>query len=473
MLFNPSPRRSRIQLRISERRLLLMAGDALMVVLSVLISFYIWSVVAKEDFTFDFVFPQSYWFIVLAALWLLFASANDFYELSTAAVISTMLQRLFVINLQMVVIYLVIFFISPVGTLPRLFILYYGVTSFVLIGLWRLLNPALVGWASSARQVLIIGTDDSAKTIVHTINLYGQKAYRICGIIGEAAEVGKTIVGVPVIGTGDDLLNFVSRDRISELIITSIPDMSDDIFRNLMRTYEKGVALVPMPILYERITGRVPVKHVKNNWALVLPITGQSIFNPYPILQRVMDVSIALMGLVPLLILLPLLALVIWLDSPGSIFYRQTRIGMNGRLFRIVKFRTMVQDAEKETGAVFSHEGDPRVTRVGRFMRKTRLDELPQLYNVLKGEMSIVGPRPERPEHVERLTAKIPFYRTRLVVRPGLTGWAQVRYDYGTNDVDALVKLEYDLYYIRNQSILMDLNIMIRTMGKVLRMKGI
>ena len=125
------------------------------------------------------------------------------------------------------------------------------------------------------------------------------------------------------------------------------------------------------------------------------------------------------------------------------------------------------------TGAVFSHPGDSRVTRVGRFLRKTRLDEMPQLMNVLRGDMSIVGPRPERPEHVDRLTEKIPFYRTRLVIRPGLTGWAQVQYTYGSDDEDALVKLEYDLYYIRNQSLQLDLNILVRTVGKILKMSGV
>jgi lipopolysaccharide/colanic/teichoic acid biosynthesis glycosyltransferase len=133
----------------------------------------------------------------------------------------------------------------------------------------------------------------------------------------------------------------------------------------------------------------------------------------------------------------------------------------------------MVQNAEAETGAVFSHAGDPRVTRFGRFMRKTRLDELPQLINVLRGDMSFVGPRPERPEHVARLTEKIPFYRTRMIVRPGLTGWAQVQYSYGSTDEDAMIKLQYDLYYIRHRSLLLDMNILIRTVGKVLSMSGV
>lgn len=472
MLFSPSPRRNRLQLRISERRLLLMFGDAMSVVASVLISLYIWSVVAGEPFTIDFVLPQSYWFIVLTILWLLIASANDFYELSVAANAGISLQRLVIITLQLLIVYLLIFFLSPIGELPRLFILYYGVSSFILIGLWRAVNPALIGWASIPRRILIVGVNESAKTLIHTLNLYGQKAYSIGGIIGKADEVGKMIIGVPVIGTGDDLLNFVSRDRIAELVITSIPEIDDGIFDGLMGAYERGVTVVPMPILYERITGRVPVKHVQNNWALVLPMSGQSIFNPYPILQRVIDVTFALLGLIVLLILLPVIVLAVRIDSYGPIFYLQTRLGRNGRPFRIIKFRTMVTNAE-QNGPQFSEgKSDPRVTRVGRFMRRTRLDELPQVINILKGEMSIVGPRPERPEHVAGFTEKIPFYRTRLVVRPGLTGWAQVRYDYGSNDVDALVKLEYDLYYIRNQSILLDFSIIVRTIGKVIRMTG-
>jgi exopolysaccharide biosynthesis polyprenyl glycosylphosphotransferase len=276
-----------------------------------------------------------------------------------------------------------------------------------------------------------------------------------------------------VIGTHDDLSNYIQRDRISELIITTIPDLNDETFRSVMQAYEIGIALLPMPILYERLTGRVPVQYVRNNWAVVLPITGQSIFNPYESVQRLMDILLSLAGLAMLIVLLPVLSLAIRLDSPGGVFYRQMRVGLNGRLFRIVKFRTMIKDAEQRTGAVFSQPGDDRVTRVGRFLRKTRLDELPQVINVLRGDMSVIGPRPERPEHVNRLTQKIPFYRTRLIIRPGLTGWAQVRYNYGSDDEDALVKLEYDLYYIRNRSLLLDLSIMVRTVGKVLRMAGV
>lgn len=474
MLFSPRPRkRRRLQLRISERRLLLMAGDAVAIVFAVLIALYVWSRVAARPFTLEFVLPQSFWFFVLTGLWFFLASGNDYYELRLAASRVGSLQRLIVITLQMLVVYLVVFFLSPRDALPRLFILYYGVASFVLVALWRVANPVLIGWASEPRRVLVVGTDWASQSIIEAMRSQAPDSYDIKGVIGESAQdVGRTIGDVGVIGVGSDLLNFVMRDRISELIVTSTRELTGDTFQGVMDAYERGVAIVPMPILYERLTGRVPVEHIDNSWAVVLPIGGTSIFNPYPLLKRLMDVTLSTVGIVVVLILLPLIALLIRLDSPGNIFYTQIRIGLNGRYYRIIKFRTMVTDAEAETGAVFSKKDDPRVTRVGRFMRKTRFDEVPQLLNVLRGEMSLVGPRPERPQHVRRLQEKIPFYRTRHIVRPGVTGWAQVQYGYGENDEDAMIKLQYDLYYIRHQSLLLDMSILFRTIGKMLKMSG-
>jgi len=472
MLFSPFSKRRRLQLRISERRLLLMTGDVLAVTVSTFVALYIWSTAAKTAFTLDFIIPRSYWFFVLPIFWLVLASANDFYQLRVAANRIQSLQRLGLITAQMIFVYMMVFFLSPRDELPRLFIFYYGILSFLLIAVWRVLNPALLGWASVARRVLIIGTDSSAQKIIETLQTYSAHGYDIRGIISHKEDIGKTINGVPVIGTGTDLMNFVLRDRIAELVITEIADTDADIFRAVMQAYEQGVVLSPMPLLYARLTGRVPVQDVKNQWATVLPIEGQSLFSPYPALQRMMDVVLALIGMVFFIPLLPLMALIIRLDSAGGTFYTQIRTGLRGKNFRIIKFRTMIQDAEKHTGAVFSTANDKRITRVGRIFRKTRLDELPQLINVLRGDMSIVGPRPERPEHITRLTESIPFYRTRLVIRPGLTGWAQVKYHYGSTDEDALVKLEYDLYYIRNQSLLLDLNIIIRTVYKVIRLGG-
>jgi len=473
MLFSPSPQRQRLQLQISERRLLLMAGDVLAVLIAVTIALFIWSIVAREPFNADFIFPRSHWFFILTGVWLLLASANDFYDLRIAARRLATSQRLILITAQLFILYLIVFFFSQPLALPRLFIIYYAVASFLLIALSRLLNPALSGWISTRRRVLIVGTDWAAMTVIGAIGRHAHEIYDIRGVIAEADDILKDICDVPVIGTGRDILRHVYTDHISELIVTSTRELSAETFQGIMDAYERGVAIVPMPLLYERITGQVPVEHVINNWAVVLPMDNGAVFNPYLALKRLLDIVLSTLGMVVFLLLLPLIALLIRLDSPGPIFYSQERTGLNGRVFRIFKFRSMRVDAEAASGAVFSRQGDPRVTRFGRLMRKTRLDEIPQVFNIFRGDMSIVGPRPERPEHIKRLTEKIPFYRTRLVIRPGLTGWAQVRYNYGSTDEDALVKLQYDLYYIRHQSLLLDLNIMVRTVGKVLKMSGV
>src|SRR5690606_12376723 len=442
-------RNQRLQLQISERRLLLMLGDVVAVIASVLVSLRIWALVARYEFTLDFILAQTNLFIILIGVWLFLANANDLYVLRVAASRSQTFQRLLIINAQMVVVYLVIFFLSPRTALPRLFILYYAVTSLVFISAWRYARPFLLGWASSPRHTLIVGANGAASAIIKALAEYAPNEYAVKGIIAMPGDVGTVISGVPVVGTGADLMNFVTRDRVSELIITSTRSLSGETFQAVMDAYERGITVIPMTLLYERITGRVPVEHLSDDWPIVL-LTPQAIGSTQrinQILKRMFDIVLSLIGLALFAVILPPLALLIKLDSPGSIFYSQRRVGLNGRIFNIYKLRSMIENAEADTGAVFSYRDDPHVTRVGRFMRRTRLDELPQLFNVLRGDMSLVGPRPERPEHMARLTEKIPFYRTRLIVLPGMSGWAQVRYDYGSNDVDALIKLEYDLYY--------------------------
>jgi exopolysaccharide biosynthesis polyprenyl glycosylphosphotransferase len=231
---------------------------------------------------------------------------------------------------------------------------------------------------------------------------------------------------------------------------------------------------MPMLMLYEQISGRIPVEHVGENlWAHVLaPPPHVLAHNFFRLAKRLVDVLMSFVVMLLFLLLLPLLALAIKIDSRGPVFYKQTRLGRGGRPFQIIKLRTMRMDAESASGPRWAQRGDPRITRLGRILRRTRLDEIPQIINVLRGEMSIVGPRPERPEFVDMLTTEIPFYRARLVVKPGLTGWAQVRYRYGSSVEDALRKLQYDLYYIRHQSFLLDLLIMFLTVATVVLFKG-
>lgn len=464
---------TRPQLQLNERRWLLMLGDIAAVAAAVLVALRIWAWVGQRNFSLEFLASQILWFPLFIVLWVLLASANDFYDLRIVLDRGASFRRLLVLTFQMIIVYLVIFFFSTRDSLPRLFTLYYGVVSFMLIGGWRTLYPTVAGWASEARRVLVLGTGWAAEAIISAVNGEAYNEYRIVGIIGDEQEVGTLVCGVPVIGTGQDLMNFVMRDRVSELVLTSKGELAGTTFQAIMDAYIAGVSIVPMPILYERITGRVPVEHVDDQWAVVLPLDENAFFKPYSLVKRLLDIVLAAVGLVILSPVLLFAALVILLDDGWPVIYRQKRVGLNGRPFTIYKFRTMRQNAEHDSGPVFATLNDPRRTRSGRWMRRMRVDELPQLVNVLRGEMSLVGPRPERPEHVARLMTSIPFYRTRLIIRPGLTGWAQVRYDYGANDQDALVKLQYDLYYIRHKSLLLDMNILLRTVGKVLRMSGV
>jgi exopolysaccharide biosynthesis polyprenyl glycosylphosphotransferase len=463
----------RPQLQLNERRWLLMLGDVMAVAAAVLIALRIWAWAGERNFSGGFLLQQILWFPFYIILWLLLANANDFYDLRIVANRSAAFRRLLLITLQMVLVYLVIFFVSGRDTLPRLFTLYYGVASFVLIWGWRSIYPALAGWASEPRRVLIVGTGWGTEVIAGAVQTEAYNEYRVVGIIGSEDEVGQVICGAEVIGTGGDLMPIVERDRVSELVLTATGELTGTTFQAVMDAYAAGINIVPMPILYERITGRVPVEHVDHQWAVVLPLDENAFFKPYSLLKRLLDVMLAMVGLVLLSPVMLLAALLVKLEDGGPVFYPQKRLGLNGKPFTIYKFRSMKPNAEYDTGPVFATPNDPRVTRIGRFMRRARIDELPQLINVLRGEMSLVGPRPERPEHVARLMNLIPFYRTRLVTRPGLTGWAQVRYQYGADDQDALVKLQYDLYYIRHKSLLLDVNILLRTVGKVLKMGGV
>ncbi len=469
-----SPQRPRFQLQISERRLLLMAGDVLAIIVSVLISLRIWARVGRIPFDGEFVAAQTGWFILLVVLWIILARVNDFYDLRAASRLNTTLNRLGRITAQLLIIYLVIYFFSLRDALPRLFILYHAIISSVLIIIWRAWRPYLMGWRRLRRRALVIGTGWGAETIITTIERETPDEYEIVGLIGEANDTVTEVAAKKVLGTGRDLPALMRDHSVAELILTYSGELPGDIFEGLMTCYEQGVAMIPMPILYEQITGRVPIEHVgRQHWAVVLPLEGQSLtLRSYLSVKRLLDITIALIGLLAFALILPLIALLMRLDSPGPIFYRQERVGRGGRPFKVIKLRSMIPDAERASGPVWASGKDPRITRIGRLLRKSRLDEVPQLWNVLSGEMSMVGPRPERDVFVDQLTQQIPFYRTRLAVKPGLTGWAQVRYRYGNSVEDSLIKLQYDLYYIRHQSLALDLLIMIRTVGKMLAFQG-
>lgn len=463
-----------LQFSISERRTILQLGDVLSVTLAALLALRIWALVDGTDFQINFVVNNLYWIPILIGLWLLLASVNDFYSLRITSDLTQSVTRLSLITIQLLIVYLIIFFFSPRDALPRLFIFYYGVLVFLLIVLWRLVIWVLIiKRLNVKRRVLIVGAGWAARTIVTALHEEANSDYEVVGLIADFDPEDTLTAEVPLLGGGAQLLEIITAQGISEVVLAYGSELPGDIFQGLMDSYERGISIVPMPILYERITGRVPIEHVEiNDWKIVLPTESTSIFDPFLPLKRIMDIGVSLVGLVIFLVALPIIASAIRLDSKGPIFFIQDRVGRGGKTFKMIKLRTMVQDAEKAGPQWSAGVNDPRITRVGLFLRKSRLDELPQFINILRGEMSLVGPRAERPHFVEQLAEEIPFYRARLVVRPGATGWAQVRYRYGRTVEDALVKLQYDLYYIRHQSILLDTLIILRTLGTIVRLSG-
>ena len=458
-------------LRMSERRTLLGLVDALMLGAAVVIALWLWTLRGDMAFSLGFLVEEAQWFLVLGGLWTLTAVLDNFYRPEITASFTATAFSLLRINATMVVIYVLIYFFSSPTSVNRVVVLFFGALSLVLIGSWRAVYTLALHGAFFEQRVLILGAGMSGQVIAHTIHDNLDKAYRVVGFVDDAAPVGDLVGGTPVLGPSANLVRLAQQYGVAEIVLAQ-PDLSSAaVFQALMDCQEQGLRITPMALLYENITSRVPVEHVGDQWYIALPLDHQGHSKFYTGVKRVFDLLGALVGLCLYGPLLPFLALAIRLDSPGPVFYRQKRVGQGGRVFDVYKLRTMVENAEPDQ-PVWAALDDPRVTRVGRFLRKTRLDELPQLLNILLGDMSFVGPRPERPEMVADLEGKIPFYRARHAVRPGATGWAFVNNGYARSVEETLLKLQYDLYYIKHQSPLLDLLIILKSIGLVLTMRG-
>jgi len=323
------------------------------------------------------------------------------------------------------------------------------------------------------RKVLVVGTGVSAETVASVINKHGKGTYDLVGFIEDNLRLNsKTEIGSwSILGNIRDLQSIVRQHKITTIVVALNGNVDASVLELLINCLELGVEIVPMNVMYEQLTGRIPVYHVDNEWYVALPVNHPLTKTLNIITKRLFDIFFASLGILIMLPLFPLLALAIYIDCPGPIFYTQERVGRGGRVFKLYKFRSMIPCAEQGR-PVWACEGDPRVTRVGRVLRKTHIDEFPQLINILKGDMSVVGPRPERPEFVEELAREIPFYRVRHAVKPGMAGWALVRYGYASSKEDTIEKLQYDLYYIKHQSLWFDLVILVKTVLDTLTLRG-
>jgi sugar transferase (PEP-CTERM system associated) len=336
---------------------------------------------------------------------------------------------------------------------------------------WRILLLRVVGGQKFRERVAILGTEKPAQMVLDEVLGRTHPEVEILGMIhagnGQPRPAGSA---VPILGTTRDLLD-VCRDQRADSLVIAVAERRGSLpIQEIVACKLAGVRVEDWPNFLERFTGKIHVGQLRPSWL----IFSDGFRRPrlFQAVKRGADFAIAATLLCLAAPVMALVALAIKLDSPGSIVFRQERVGQNGRIFTLRKFRSMRQDAEVRTGPVWAGPLDPRVTRVGRLLRKARLDELPQLWNVLCGEMSFVGPRPERPFFVAQLRKAVPFYEERLAVRPGITGWAQVRYRYGSSLEDAIEKLQYDLYYIKNMSLFLDLVILAATVRVVLFGRG-
>jgi len=318
--------------------------------------------------------------------------------------------------------------------------------------------------------VLVLGVSGAAEPIVG-LQATGARPFTVLGFLDDhPAAYEQLPAGAELLGKARDLLNLVDELQ-PDLVLVALRDMRGAFpAEDLLECRLRGIRVEDWPSFYEKQTGKILVTDMRPSWLIFSD--GFVKTRMTQALKRAVDVVLAAVGLLVALPVMGLVALAIKLESRGPALFRQERVGQNGRIFVLNKFRSMRVDAERGSGAVWASAHDPRVTRVGRVIRKTRLDELPQLVNVLLGTMSFIGPRPERPEFVQLLQQRIPFYMERLAVKPGLSGWAQVRYPYGASVEDALEKLQYDLYYIKNLSPFLDLLILLSTVQVVLFGRG-
>jgi exopolysaccharide biosynthesis polyprenyl glycosylphosphotransferase len=468
-----TPYRRVVSLPFSEHKYILMVVDGLLVLIALLLALRLGAWQSAWDFSFGLIFDYAFGFVAILAMYLFLATANDAYRPRVASDPTASFVAIMLTVFQILLIYMVIYALLPPWTLARHFMGYFTLIAPIMLLIWRRVYSQ-VFVAAFKRRAIVVGAGWAGKTIARTIADFAVHHFELVGMVDDdPAKQSTAIDGVPVLGPVSALAELAGQKRVSDVVLAINRDVPGHVLSAMIECYERGIRVSTMPDLYEHLTDRVPVEHVGDNWFVVLPFSNRGQNLTFRVMKRLYDFTISLAGLLAFGLLLPGLALLIYLDSPGPIFYRQIRVGRGGKLFELVKLRSMVVNAERQGEAVWADKHDARVTRMGRFLRKTRLDEVPQLLNVLRGEMSLIGPRPERPEFMARLQADIPFYRTRLTVKPGLTGWAQVNYDYGRTVVDALEKLRYDLYYIKHQSIQLDLIITLKTLTTILMMKGI
>lgn len=458
--------RKEIHFEVSERKILLRIFD----VVSVLLSLYLVGIIFQFNY-FNISTDNFYWTIVLGIYLSFIGSVFEMYNLQVASNQFQVIKSIILTSSITVLMYLLTPIYTPRLPSNRLQILIFYIAIFLALFTWRMLYVRFFASSRFSKKVILICDKEQLKELVAGLQ-NADPHYRVLGFVNsDSAKNGESmkIKNIDI----DNLEQFVVKNSISEIVIASqkTDGITVNLYNQLIHLLESGYIIREYTQVYENLTQRIPVQYVSRDFYRYFPFSRSNQNHFYLIMVRFFEILFSIVGLLIGVVLFPLILIGNLLGNRGKLFYTQERVGKNGMVFNIVKFRTMVKNAEKE-GAVFATTNDSRITPFGKILRKSRMDELPQFINILKGDMAVIGPRPERPVFVSEIAEKMPFYETRHVIKPGLTGWAQVNYSYGETIDDSLIKLQYDLYYIKHRSLFLDVNIIFKTLGTVLLYKG-
>lgn len=459
---------NKIHFEVSERKVLLRIFDVAVVLLTLYL----------VDLFFNFKYfnistENFYWTIVLGLYLNVLGTVFEMYNLQVASNQFQIIRSIVLTSSTTVLFYLLTPVFTPLLPLNRIQIVYFFFSVFLSLMLWRIFYQTFLASHRFEKKVILICDKEQVEELVTDLENIDPH-YKILGYINSDFQGNESfkydyIKNISI----NDLETFVRKNFISEIVIASqkTEGITVELYNQLLHLLESGFIIREYTQVYELITQRIPFQHFDKDFYRYFPFSRSNQNKLYLLIMRLLEIFFCGIGLLFCLIISPFILLGNAIGNKGKLFYKQTRVGKNGISFEIYKFRTMVKNAEND-GAVFASVGDTRITPFGKFLRKTRIDELPQFINIIYGEMAFIGPRPERPFFVKDLSEVMPFYDTRHVIKPGLTGWAQVNYAYGETLEDSLIKLQYDLYYIKHRSVSLDLNIIIKTFSTVLFYRG-
>jgi len=460
-------KKKEIHFEISERKILLRLFD----VLSVFLSLYFVSLIFKFDY-FNISTTNFYWTIVLGIYLLFIGSVFEMYNLQVASNQFQIIKSSILTSSTTVLLYLLTPIYTPVLPSNRIQILIFFLAIFGALFIWRMIYVRFFASNRFVKKVILVCDQDQVQELVNGLESVDPH-YKVLGFVNSDSNSDRNdtilIKNIPI----SNLRNFVSKNSISEIVVASqkTDGITVELYNQLITILENGFIIREYTQVYESITQRIPVQYVSRDFYRYFPFSRSNQNHLYLLVVRLLEILLSLIGLAVGIALIPFVIVCNAFWNKGKLFYKQERVGKNGKVFNIVKFRTMVKNAEQQ-GAVFATSNDSRITPFGKILRKSRIDEFPQFINIFKGEMAVIGPRPERPIFVKEIAERMPFYETRHVIKPGLTGWAQVNYSYGETIDDSLIKLQYDLYYIKHRSLFLDFNIIFKTLSTVLFYRG-